>query len=380
MSISTKPLISIVIPTRERADTLKFTLETALDQDNDHFEIVVSDNCSQDNTKEVVEAFSDSRIKYVNTGCRVSMCDNWDFALEHVSGDYVIYIGDDDGLMPGAINKLQKLIETMPCPIYHWTSHFYTWPIDGMGPIINFIAPISHPYEIDLGKLANFSISWGTWRCEKLPALYHSAVSKQVLNVIRERTGRVFHSMAPDIFMMFALPVFSSKAIHVGESLTVNGRSGKSNSGIATSKEGEAVRQMFIQEYGNYKIHPTLTPMVPSAVNIIPDSTLVAMDLFRSHYSKVKFNYNAMWAVMQRALKFDSTSGIIKKRREVRVFHSFSVMRFLFYSLTHALLKLRAVLMRKLWKKKVDESVKDLPQNIRDFVQLAEQLQIKIKS
>ncbi|MDD5273647.1 MAG: glycosyltransferase family 2 protein, partial [Methylovulum sp.] len=124
-----KPLISIVIPTRERAYTLKYTLQTALDQANDNFQIVVSDNFSQDNTKEVVDAFADPRITYVNTGNRLSMCDNWDFAFNYVKGEYVIYIGDDDGVMPGAINKLETIIKATPSLIYNWELHSYIWPI-----------------------------------------------------------------------------------------------------------------------------------------------------------------------------------------------------------------------------------------------------------
>lgn len=76
------PLLSVIVPTRERADTLKFAIRTILDQSTDDIELIISDNFSQDNTQEIVESFSDHRLKYFNTGKRLSMCDNWEFAFQ----------------------------------------------------------------------------------------------------------------------------------------------------------------------------------------------------------------------------------------------------------------------------------------------------------
>ena len=93
---------NVIIPTRERADTLLHCLRTIVSQNYENLDIIVSDNFSQDNTREVVESFSDPRIKYINTGKRVSMSHNWEFALHHVQGDYVTFVGDDDGFLDGS--------------------------------------------------------------------------------------------------------------------------------------------------------------------------------------------------------------------------------------------------------------------------------------
>ena len=90
MSGNRNPVISLIIPTRERADTLKHTLQSALNQSSTDYEIVVCDNNSQDDTKQVVKGFADSRIIYLNTGKRLSMVDNWNYALTYARGDYVI--------------------------------------------------------------------------------------------------------------------------------------------------------------------------------------------------------------------------------------------------------------------------------------------------
>ena len=62
-----RPRFSVLIPTRERADTLYHALRTCLDQDFDSFEVVVSDNCSSPATREVVERLASPRLKYVRS-------------------------------------------------------------------------------------------------------------------------------------------------------------------------------------------------------------------------------------------------------------------------------------------------------------------------
>ena len=59
---------SIVIPTRERHETLGSTLQTVLTQDFDDYEIVVSDNFSSPETKLVVDSFNSDKIKYFLSG------------------------------------------------------------------------------------------------------------------------------------------------------------------------------------------------------------------------------------------------------------------------------------------------------------------------
>src|SRR4051812_31364688 len=108
------PLITIVIPTRERADTLRHTLSTVLSQKSDNFEILVSDNFSSDDTAGIVASMADPRLRYINTGKRMSMVGNWEFAFHQAHGRYLIYLGDDDGMMPGAIQRLETLIRERP--------------------------------------------------------------------------------------------------------------------------------------------------------------------------------------------------------------------------------------------------------------------------
>ena len=56
---------SIIIPTRNRSALLKLAIISVLRQKGVSFEIIVSDNCSVDDTTEVIKKFNDKRIRYI---------------------------------------------------------------------------------------------------------------------------------------------------------------------------------------------------------------------------------------------------------------------------------------------------------------------------
>jgi len=60
----TSPFFSIVIPTRQRHDTLQYAIQTVLNQSYEDFELIIMDNMSTEETRLVVESFQDDRIKY----------------------------------------------------------------------------------------------------------------------------------------------------------------------------------------------------------------------------------------------------------------------------------------------------------------------------
>ena len=99
MIMTRKPFFSIVIPTYNRSADLRFALFCILRQRFDDYEIVVSDNCSTDNTKEVVDRFNDVRIRYCRNHVNIGMIANQKAAIEKAQGRYIFLLGDDDVLV-----------------------------------------------------------------------------------------------------------------------------------------------------------------------------------------------------------------------------------------------------------------------------------------
>lgn len=91
------PLVTIGIPTYNRANGyLRVTLESVLAQTYQNIEIVVSDNCSPDNTKAVVKEYSDPRIRYSRQDPAIKPNDNFNYCLNQAKGEYFLLLHDDD--------------------------------------------------------------------------------------------------------------------------------------------------------------------------------------------------------------------------------------------------------------------------------------------
>lgn len=91
------PLVTIAIPTFNRAQTyLPQALASALGQTYHDIEIIVSDNCSSDQTPAVVARCHDPRVRYFRRSVSVSPNDNFNFCLEQARGEYFLLLLDDE--------------------------------------------------------------------------------------------------------------------------------------------------------------------------------------------------------------------------------------------------------------------------------------------
>ncbi|MDP9052970.1 MAG: glycosyltransferase [Acidobacteriota bacterium] len=325
------PLISIVIPTKGRADKLGYTLRTILEQPGSNFEVIICDNFSTDNTKSLISDLSDSRIRYFRTDRRLSMCDNYELALEQVRSEYAIFIGDDDALMPGAISALEAWINQKRYDIYYWEQCFYTWGSDTELPSISYVATPRKPRELILRELVESAFRFGGARYMALPLVYHSLVAVKILTSIREASGRVFHSTNPDVFCGFAMPVFAETALDVGRCMSLRGSSEGGFYDLSDNSAAAVRNRQFVKEYGDYQIHCTLDPTLPHILNCVPDSMLIAADLFPDYYRSFRFNYEFMYAMIQRYWQFRSVVEIVKSRKRLSAMHPFSIFRFIAY-------------------------------------------------
>ena len=107
---------SILLPTRDRLDLLHYAVESVRRQDCGDWELVISDNDSAQDVGAYVRGLQDPRIRFVRTPRFLPVTDSWNNALAHSSGDYVVMLGDDDSLLPGALSRIAALISRHSSP------------------------------------------------------------------------------------------------------------------------------------------------------------------------------------------------------------------------------------------------------------------------
>lgn len=116
-------LVSIAIPAYKKK-WLKEAIDSALSQDYPNIEVIIVDDHSPQNLKEVVTPFLiDKRVSYyyneINLGGK-SVANNWNKCLEYVRGEFFVLLCDDDLLMPNFVSELLKLVNKYPnCNIFH---------------------------------------------------------------------------------------------------------------------------------------------------------------------------------------------------------------------------------------------------------------------
>ncbi|MCD2492148.1 glycosyltransferase [Lacrimispora sp. NSJ-141] len=99
------PLVSVCIPAYNSAVYIKKTIESILDQNYKNIELVVVDDCSKDNTVEIVKNIEDSRMRLVQNEKNLGMTGNWNKCLAEAKGDYIKLVCADDILYADSIQK-----------------------------------------------------------------------------------------------------------------------------------------------------------------------------------------------------------------------------------------------------------------------------------
>ena len=252
---------SVLIPTKDRPLTLPYAIRSCVSQAHEKLEVIILDNCCDERTREVVESFDDNRIVHARTDQSLSMTANFERGLHLAKGDYIIYIGDDDALMPNALSQLSELIQGNCYPESFIFPHAdYGWPgVSAMIPDKSYkensvyyesLEAITPGFVDPSIILSEFLKAKRTYR--KLPAIYHGCASRSALE--RIFTGDAFlHSRIPDVYAAVALAA-TLRTIYIADFyLCIAGASIASTglafvSAEADNKLSAKIRQSFNNE------------------------------------------------------------------------------------------------------------------------------------
>lgn len=236
---------SIVIPVRNSAETLRYTLETCLAIDYDgSYEIVISDNSDegQDEVHRLVEELNDPRIRYYRPLFVLPLTKSFEYALLHARGAFIFSLGADDGVLPWALKYIKKAMVDYPnASIFSWRRGFYTWP--GFMPegrdvqIIHcFDAEQSEHYQIYPMQTNHAEIIPNIKPAlYRIPLLYiNSGFRRSYLREVLQRTGRMLDGMSQDVYMGAVNLFLQERNVELQCPITIAGMSGKSQGHAST--------------------------------------------------------------------------------------------------------------------------------------------------
>lgn len=112
-------LLTVAIPTYNRAKYLKRSLGSVVSQYDERIEIIVSDNASEDNTRQVVEEYASSvPIRYVRNEQNIGGEANFLQCYRMAAGDFILLLGDDDLIIENRLAVILDFLEKNPQSVW----------------------------------------------------------------------------------------------------------------------------------------------------------------------------------------------------------------------------------------------------------------------
>ena len=162
---SEQPLVTICIPTYNRPEMLRHSLQSVLCQSYRHLEVIVSDNASETDTAAVVDSFGDDRVQIDRLDANIGLHGNMSRCLHLGTGKYRIMLPDDDLMLPGNIQSKVAFFETHPrVGLVHSAFRQIDSDAQPYGPVINWTSAdkdtVQPGYSYIRESIAKGGITW----------------------------------------------------------------------------------------------------------------------------------------------------------------------------------------------------------------------------
>jgi glycosyltransferase involved in cell wall biosynthesis len=106
------PVVSVIVPTYNRAHVLGRAIRSVLDQTYPNLELVVVDDGSSDDTEDVVQAFGDARISYLRHDANRGGSAARNTGIRAAAGDYLAFQDSDDEWLPDKLSRQLEVFAT----------------------------------------------------------------------------------------------------------------------------------------------------------------------------------------------------------------------------------------------------------------------------
>lgn len=105
------PMVSIIIPTYNRADKIGTSIESVLAQTYPHFELIIVDDGSTDHTHQIVKAYQDERIRYYRQAENAGQAKARNYGIKMAQYEYLAFEDSDDLWLPQKLERQMKVFE-----------------------------------------------------------------------------------------------------------------------------------------------------------------------------------------------------------------------------------------------------------------------------
>lgn len=257
---SIHPLLSIIIPTKNRYEYLIKSVNAMLKRINGNdYEIIIEDNNeSFIDLQNYLTGANKNKVKQFHTAKSIDIVTNTTNAISHSNGKYLVFIGDDDFVSPNILEIVYRLNDKNGNNLTYTPGNYY-WP----GVFFAKKSSYNDPSTLQIYKNWNNNfvvrnscnelrrvLDKGGCYYLGLPRFYHGICSRMLLEKIKHRFGSYFPGPSPDISISIAIALTLDEYYFVNYPVTFTGVSAKSAAGMGASNKhfGEIEHQKFLPE------------------------------------------------------------------------------------------------------------------------------------
>jgi Glycosyl transferase family 2 len=297
---------SIVIPTRDRPDTLQHALSTVLRQSCSDIEIVVQQANDSPGVDLLLTSLDDPRIRAFKTGGDVWMTENWDAGIANATGEWITIIHDDDGFLPDGCAIATRALAKYNSEILMWRPPQYFWPnypdLRVQNRLMFVVPPEAKLCILSTHDLLNdfYRFRLPYWR---LPMIYNSFVKRTLIERIRARRGCYIQGTLPDVASGIVNAWFAQSCVFSTTPLSVTGTSHHSvGYRIHVGGDSDVAEPARRQVARAQRVHPTLVPSWNISLMVANEMLAAKDNLFPHDGPKVDYH-----ALLCEAARFVNT-------------------------------------------------------------------------
>jgi hypothetical protein len=318
MSLSS-PLITIIIPTRDRPEYASLVLRSVLEQTFQDVEVIVSDNALHQWFEPDPRIFDGKRVRYIRPSKPVWMTDHYEFAVSQAVGRYVGVLGDKSLLVKQALAQVAAEIQKDGSDAVSWRTGFFQPSRQELaGPGIVTVKRAATP---DISKLSGaeaLDYLLATYlepnfepdhQLETRGSIYHGVFSRDLIAATKARFGRLFHHYAPDLNAQCVAMQVAKAVTHINRPLELI-MAGPSNGRAVTLTVTKLLRTQEEAAQGASGASLPLIPGVSASIYHLLASDLVALsgrelrpDQWVELYRKVAYDLHLIGGWPDRAMK-----------------------------------------------------------------------------
>lgn len=236
------PILSVIIPTHNRSRYAVPTIRAIVALSPD-IEVVVSDTSAVDDISWIRDDLAgQERLVLIRPAVGISVVDNFNLALQSATGDYLIFLGDDDLVTSRAV-ELAKWAKARSVDSFSFTfPASYYWPDFVHQLRGNFyagtvrIAEFGSAVQLHTADraLRNAAAQFGSGVLD-MPRAYAGMISRSLADQIVAKYGALFGGVSPDIYSAALICAESKICVKVDYPIVVPGNSGASTAGQSAS-------------------------------------------------------------------------------------------------------------------------------------------------